>query len=213
MAHLTALPKHFVLTDAMKSELLPSGVPAYIGIDLETTGIKAREHHILSVAILLADKNFKPVGEGIELIVHQSEENLSAMDDWCWNTHTESGLVDKVRNSQRSLEDVEDQMIAYLQVNMPNLDVGNVRANLPMLGNSIYLDRRFLEEHMESLFGCFNYRNTDVSTVKEIVRHNRPELYHGLEKSLGHTALADIIESLEEMRIYNEHFFLSSPTA
>ena len=211
MAHLTTSPENFILTNEMKSQLIPDGVPVFIGIDLETTGLEAENHHILSVAILLADKNFNPIGDGLELIVHQSEENLNTMDDWCRNTHTKSGLIEQVRKSALSQADVEYDMVAFLRANVPNLDIGNARANLPMAGNSIYLDRRFLEVHMSNLFRCFHYRSVDASTIKEIVRHQRPELFHSLEKSLGHTAMADIVESFEELRIYNAHFFHSSP--
>lgn len=195
----------FVLTDEMKSELLSDQEPAYLGVDIETTGLDEEVHHILSVALLFSDKHYRPIGKGIEIIIHQSEDILNLMDGWCWKTHTSSGLIDQVRESTCDLSEAEDQLINYIKSAYPSLQVGNERANLPMFGNSIFLDRSFIKKYMKTLLSCFHYRNVDVSTFKEVCRHEIPELYHNVDKSIAHTAMGDIIESFQEMAIYKEH--------
>ena len=207
MSILIGSPEQHVLTDDQINELVESGEPAFLGIDLETTGLEAEDHHILSIALLFLDPNFEPIGDGIEIIVHQPESHLDCMDEWCWETHTKSGLVDKVRQSNIDLQQAEQLAVDFVKAQLPSVNLSNVRDNLPMFGNSIYLDRRFLEVHSKQLFSCFHYRQVDVSTVKEIVHHQYPELYHCIEKSCKHTALADILESAEEMRIYRDHLF------
>lgn len=198
-------PSTYIMTVDNINELLEHGEPAYIGLDIETTGLEAEDHDILSIAVQVIDKEYEHIKEGMEIIIHQGEEVLNKMDDWCWNTHTKSGLVDKVRESKVSLIEAEAMIVEYLKSLIPGLEVGNVRKNLPMFGNSLYLDRRFLEVHTKDLFGCFSYRSVDVSTYKEVIKNKYPALYFCVDKETKHTALDDIHESIEEMKIYDNH--------
>ena len=199
---------NFSFTQEMIDSLPAAGEPAFIGVDLETTGFAPENEHILSVALLLIDRDFEILGEGIELVVHQPETVLDAMDEWCTKTHGESGLTDQVRKSKSSLDMVDLLCEQYLKETIGQLS-GDVKP-LPMFGNTIYLDRRFIEYYMPRLFNCFHYRNIDVSSFKEVAKLLLPELYFSTEKETGHTAMADIVESVEEMQLYRDHFLVKS---
>jgi oligoribonuclease len=131
--------------------------------------------------------------------VHQDESVLAAMDDWNKSTHGKSGLLERVRAARLAEVDVEEQMIAFLAAHVP-------ARTSPMCGNSICQDRRFLARWMPRLEAYFHYRNLDVSTLKELARRWRPELAKGVTKQGKHEALADIHESIDEMKYYREHF-------
>ena len=139
------------------------------------------------------------IAEAPVLVVHQDESVLSGMDVWNTGTHTKSGLIERVRASPLSDADVEARMLEFLQPLVP--------ANIsPMCGNSVHQDRRFLARHMARLEAYFMYRNLDVSTLKELARRWRPELLAGIVKQGKHEALADIHESIAELKYYRDHF-------
>lgn len=144
-----------------------------------------------------------PVVHGPVVVVHQSDALLSAMDAWNTGTHTRSGLVDKVRQSTLSEAQAESVLLDFMRQYVPE------RAS-PMCGNTIGQDRRFLVRYMPKLEAYFHYRNVDVSTLKELARRWRPELLSGFVKRQAHTALADVLESIDELAYYREHF-LNAP--
>jgi oligoribonuclease len=166
---------------------------------MEMSGLDPDADRVLEVALVVTDKDLKLVEEGPVLVVHQPDAVLDAMDSWNKGTHGKSGLIDKVKASTLSEADVEARMIEFMKKH-----VGE-RVS-PMCGNSICQDRRFLARHMPKLEAYFHYRNLDVSTLKELAARWRPELKDGFKKANSHTALADIQESIEELRYYREHF-------
>ena len=177
---------------AQSSELL-------IWIDMEMSGLEPDKDKVLEVAIIITDANLNSVAEAPVLVVHQPDSVLAAMDSWNVSTHAKSGLVERVKASTLSEADVEQQMIAFLGQHVPP----NVS---PMCGNSVHQDRRFLARHMPKFEAFFTYRNLDVSTLKELARRWRPDLTGGHVKQNKHTALADIQESIDELKYYREHF-------
>lgn len=168
-------------------------------IDMEMTGLNPDADRIIEIAIVITDSNLATVAEAPVLVVHQPDAVLGAMDEWNRGTHGRSGLTERVRASRLSEADAERQMIEFLAQHVP------MRTS-PMCGNSICQDRRFLARYMPRLEAYFHYRNLDVSTLKELCKRWRPELAKGLAKQGKHEALADIYESIEEMKYYREHF-------
>ncbi len=175
-----------------------------VWIDMEMSGLEPDTDHILEVALIVTDKDLNLVEEGPVLVVHQSDAVLDAMDNWNKGTHGKSGLIDKVKASTLSDADVEAQMIEFMKRH-----VGERKS--PMCGNSICQDRRFLARHMPKLEAYFHYRNLDVSTLKELAARWRPELKDGFKKANSHTALADIQESIEELKYYRDNFIRMIP--
>src|SRR4051812_34813193 len=174
--------------------------PAHlIWIDMEMSGLNPETDRVLEVAIVITDSNLNTVAEAPVLVVHQADEVLDRMDDWNRSTHGKSGLVDRVKASTFTEEQVEDQMLAFVAAYVP-------KGVSPMCGNSVHQDRRFMTRYMPRLEEHFLYRNLDVSTLKELVRRWKPELMAGLTKHGKHEALADIHESIDELRYYREHF-------
>ena len=184
---------------AEKPKAMPQDANQLVWIDMEMTGLDPERDRILEVAIVVTDARLATVAEGPVLVVHQAGEVLEAMDEWNKATHGRSGLIDRVRASALSEADAEARLLAFLAAHVP------ARAS-PMCGNSICQDRRFLARWMPRLEGYFNYRNLDVSTVKELVRRWRPDLARGVVKQGRHEALADIYESIEELKYYRENF-------
>jgi oligoribonuclease len=170
-----------------------------IWIDMEMSGLNPDTDKILEVALVVTDSNLNTVAEAPVLILRQPAALLEVMDDWNKSTHAKSGLIDKVKASNLSEDEVEAQLVAFLSRHVP------AKAS-PMCGNSICQDRRFLARHMPQLEAYFHYRNLDVSTLKELVKRWKPELAAGLTKLGKHEALADVYESIEEMKYYREHF-------
>jgi len=178
---------------------MPQNKTHLVWIDMEMSGLNPDTDRILEVAVIVTDKDLNLVAEGPVLVVHQPDAVLAGMDKWNQNTHGKSGLIDRVKASTLSEAEVSRQLIAFLKKYVP------VRTS-PMCGNSICQDRRFMARHMPELEAYFHYRNIDVSTLKELAGHWRPELKAGFEKANSHTALADILESIEELKYYREHF-------
>jgi oligoribonuclease len=168
-------------------------------LDMEMTGLSPDTDRIIEVAIVITDPDLATVAEAPVLAVHQADAVLAGMDDWNKATHGRSGLIDRVKASQLSERDVEERMLEFLREYVP--------ANTtPMCGNSICQDRRFLARWMPKLEAYFHYRNLDVSTVKELCKRWKPDVAKGVNKLAKHEALADIHESIEELRYYREHF-------
>ncbi len=170
-----------------------------IWIDLEMSGLKPESDRILEVALVVTDQKLGVVAEGPVRVVRQTDAVLAAMDSWNTATHARTGLTARVRASTLTEAEVEDEMLAFLARHAPP-------GTSPMCGNSICQDRRFLARYMPRLEAYFHYRNLDVSTLKELARRWKPELVAGLAKQGKHEALADIYESIEELRYYRENF-------
>ena len=169
-----------------------------IWIDMEMTGLNPETDRIIEVALVVTDQDLNVQAEGPVRVVHQADEILDAMDSWNKGTHGRSGLIDKVRASVLTEAQVEDEMVRFL------VDLVPVNAS-PMCGNSVCQDRRFLARYMPRLEAHFHYRNLDVSTLKELARRWRPAVLAGLTKLSKHEALADIYESIDELKYYREH--------
>ncbi len=170
-----------------------------IWIDMEMTGLLPDTDRVIEVAIVITDSNLETVAEAPVLVVHQSDAVLDGMDKWNTSTHGKSGLIDKVKASTLDDAAVELQMLEFLKEHVP-------ARTSPMCGNSICQDRRFMARWMPQLEDYFHYRNLDVSTLKELAKRWKPEVMQGLKKHGKHEALADIYESIEEMKHYREHF-------
>ncbi len=170
-----------------------------IWVDMEMSGLLPDSDVILELAAVVTDSNLNVIAESPVLVVHQSDAVLDGMDAWNKGTHGKSGLIDKVKASTLSEADAEAQMLEFLKQYVP-------ASKSPMCGNSIGQDRRFMANYMPKLEAYFHYRNLDVSTLKELARRWRPKMYDGFKKANAHTALADIYESIEELKYYREHF-------
>lgn len=171
-----------------------------IWIDLEMTGLDPQNDFIIEIATIVTDKDLVVLAEGPVIAVHQSDEVLNAMDEWNQTHHGRSGLIERVRQSRFDEQAAEQETLAFLEEWVPE------RAS-PMCGNSICQDRRFMARCMPRLEAFFHYRNLDVSTVKELASRWSPELTGGFKKQATHQALDDVIESIEELKYYREHFF------
>jgi len=170
-----------------------------IWIDMEMSGLDPDAERILEVAIVVTNSQLNTVAEAPVLVVHQSDAVLDAMDSWNKATHGKSGLIDRVRASTLTEAEVEAQMAAFLDQHVPP-------NTSPMCGNSVHQDRRFLARYMPKLEAFFHYRNLDVSTLKELAKRWKPEIMVGLTKHGRHEALADIQESIEELKYYRDNF-------
>lgn len=170
-----------------------------VWVDMEMTGLEPDTDRIIEVAVVVTDMHLNILAEGPVFAIHQSDETLDKMDNWNKGTHGKSGLIERVKASTVTEEEAQDKLIAWLKQYVP--------ANKsPMCGNTICQDRRFMVRGMPKLEAFFHYRNLDVSTLKELCRRWKPELASGFKKHQKHTALADIIESIEELKYYREHF-------
>lgn len=166
-----------------------------IWIDLEMTGLDTDRDSIIEIATLVTDSELNVLAEGPEIAIHHPVERLQAMDDWNRETHTRSGLWQRVVESQVSMAEAEARTIEFLKAWVP-------AGKSPMCGNSICQDRRFLAREMPALERYFHYRNLDVSTVKELAKRWAPQVAQGLKKNGAHTALSDIRESVAELAYY-----------
>jgi oligoribonuclease len=178
---------------------MPQDASRLIWIDLEMTGLKPDTDRIIEMALVVTNGDLATVAEGPVWAVHQDDATLDAMDAWNKGTHGRSGLIDRVRTSALSEAEVEAAALAFLREHVPP------KAS-PMCGNSICQDRRFLARWMPQLEDFFHYRNLDVSTLKELARRWKPAVLKGVPKEGKHEALADVYESIAELRHYRETF-------
>lgn len=178
---------------------LPKSDKNLVWLDCEMTGLDPEVDRIIEIAVIVTGSDLETRVEGPVLVVHQSDAQLDKMDDWNKKTHGKSGLIDKVKASSLSEEQAQEQVLAFLRQYVPAHKV-------PLCGNSIAQDRRFLVKYMPKLEAFFHYRNLDVSTLKELCKRWRPEVYAGLTKHRRHTALADVHESIDELVYYRAHF-------
>lgn len=170
-----------------------------VWLDMEMTGLDPDNNRIIELAMIVTDANLETLAESPVWVVHQPDAVLDAMDEWNTKTHGRSGLTSRVRASSQDEAAVEAEAMAFVAA-----WVG--KGVSPMCGNSICQDRRFMARHMPRLEEVFHYRNLDVSTLKELCRRWKPEVAKGFSKKADHTAMADIRESIAELRYYRDHF-------
>jgi oligoribonuclease len=177
-----------------------------VWLDLEMTGLDTREHVIVEIAALVTDGELEPLDEGIDLIVHQPPEALARMDDFVRTMHTKSKLLPAIEASTTTLEEAGAQVVDYIRRHVPE------PGTAPLCGNSIGVDRRFLDAQLPEVDRYLHYRSIDVSSLKELCRRWYPEVYRKRPgKVETHRALADVHESIAELRYYRESMLLPPP--
>jgi oligoribonuclease len=170
-----------------------------VWLDCEMTGLEPDQDRLIEIAVIVTGPELEPRIEGPVFVIHQTDEQLAKMDKWNQGTHGKSGLTDKVRASTISEAQAEKELIAFLSQYLP-------KGTSPLCGNTISQDRRFLVKYMPDLERFFHYRNLDVSTLKELAKRWRPEVYSSFKKKQLHTALADVHESIDELVHYRDRF-------
>ncbi|MEU3273039.1 oligoribonuclease [Saccharomonospora sp. NPDC006951] len=177
-----------------------------VWIDCEMTGLDLAKDALIEIAVLVTDAELRVLGEGLDLVIHADDEALANMPDIVRDMHARSGLTEEVRASSVTLEEAEQQVLAYIREHVPDPQTA------PLAGNSIGTDRGFIARDMPSLDGYLHYRMVDVSSVKELVRRWYPRIYYAKpEKGLAHRALADIRESIGELDYYRKTAFVAQP--
>ena len=171
-----------------------------VWMDLEMTGLDPERHVIIEIATIVTDSHLNVVADGPELAIRTNERDLAAMNRWNVEHHTSSGLLDRVRDSAVSLAEAEAMTLDFLQQH-------TVKRRTHLCGNSVWQDRRFLYKYMPLVENWFHYRIIDVSSIKELVKRWHPNMVNELKKNTEHRALADIRESIDELRFYRERFF------
>ncbi len=175
-----------------------------VWLDCEMTGLDPESDRLIEIAVVVTGPHLEPRIEGPVFVIHQSDAQLDKMDAWNKGTHGRSGLIDKVRASTTTEAQAEEALLAFLARYVP-------KNATPLCGNTIGQDRRFLVKYMPKLEAFFHYRNLDVSTLKELSRRWRPEVYNSFKKQQRHTALADVHESIDELVHYRQHFLRLAP--
>jgi oligoribonuclease len=170
-----------------------------IWVDMEMSGLDPTIEKVLEVAIVITDTQLNTVAEGPVIVVHQPAAVLDAMDAWNKSTHAKSGLIERVKASRLTEADADAQLVEFLKQHVP-------AGVSPLCGNSVHQDRRFMVKYLPAFEAYFHYRNLDVSTLKELMRRWKPELAAGMTKHGRHEALADVYESIDELKYYREHF-------
>ncbi|SEC86461.1 oligoribonuclease [Rhodococcus jostii] len=177
-----------------------------VWIDCEMTGLRLGTDKLIEIAALVTDSELNVLGEGVDIVIHADDEALAAMPDVVTKMHENSGLTDEVRKSTVTLAEAEQQVLAYIREHVP------VAGTAPLAGNSIATDRGFIARDMPDLDTYLHYRMIDVSSIKELCRRWYPRIYFGQpEKGLAHRALADIKESIRELRYYRKTAFVAEP--
>ena len=178
---------------------LPKSDLNLVWIDCEMSGLDPEKERLLEIAVIVTGPELEPRIEGPVLVIHQSDAVLNGMDAWNKGTHGKSGLIDKVKASTLSEAQAEQQIIDFIKAYVS-------KGASPLCGNTIGQDRRFLVKYMPKLESWLHYRNLDVSTLKELARRWRPEVFNAFKKRQAHTALADVHESIDELIHYRTHF-------
>ena len=185
---------------------VPAKNDRIVWVDLEMTGLDTSRHVIVEVAALVTDAQLEILDEGLDLVVHATEDELAEMDDFVLNMHTENGLLDEIRSSSVSIKEAEDAVLALIAKHC------DPEHPALLAGNSIATDRSFIREQMPRLDAALHYRMIDVSTIKELSRRWFPRAYYNQpEKGLAHRALADIVESIQELDYYRRSVFTPAP--
>ena len=166
-----------------------------VWLDCEMTGLNPETERIIEIAVVITGPQLEPRVEGPVLVIHQSDELLGKMDAWNKGTHGRSGLIDKVKASTTTEAQAEEELLQFLKKYVP-------KGKVPLCGNSIGQDRRFLARYMPRLEAFLHYRNVDVSTLKELAKRWKPEAYSSFKKAQKHAALADVYESIDELAHY-----------
>ncbi|AEX44799.1 oligoribonuclease [Corynebacterium diphtheriae HC01] len=178
-----------------------------VWIDLEMTGLELDRHVIVEVAALITDADLNIIGEGVDLVVHATPEQLAEMDDFVTTMHTSSGLLEEIKASTVSLQEAEDAVLALIAQHC------DPEHPAPLAGNSIATDRSFIRAQMPRLDKALHYRMVDVSSLKELSRRWAPRVYFNQpDKGMAHRALADIVESIRELDYYRRAWLISDPT-
>jgi oligoribonuclease len=175
-----------------------------VWVDMEMSGLVPERDRILEVALVVTDAELNTLAEAPVFVVHQSDEVLDGMDSWNKSTHGKSGLVDKVRASTFTEAEVEARILDFLRPIIP-------QGGAPLAGNTVHQDRRFMARYMQAFDAYLHYRIVDVSTLKELARRWHPEVLQGVAKEGRHEALADVYESIEELRHYRRTFLVAPP--
>lgn len=170
-----------------------------VWLDMEMTGLDPEKERIIEVAVVVTEPDLTIVAEGPVLVIHQPDALLDAMDSWNRSTHGKSGLTGRVKASTLAEAQAELALIEFLSKYVP-------AGKSPLCGNTVSQDRRFMFNYMPKLEQFFHYRTIDVSTLKELARRWKPELLKGFEKRSKHEALADIYESIDELKYYRDTF-------
>lgn len=163
------------------------------------TGLEPDTDRLIEIAVIVTSADLSVRVEGPVLVIHQSDATLDKMDAWNKGTHGKSGLIDKVKASRSTEAEAEKQLLDFISKYV-------AKNTSPMCGNTISQDRRFLVRYMPKLESYFHYRNLDVSTLKELAKRWRPDIYSGFKKAQRHTALADVHESVDELVYYRDNF-------
>lgn len=172
--------------------------------DCEMTGLDPDRHVLVEIAVIVTDADLNPLDEGIDIVIHATEDELAEMDDFVTNMHNSSGLTEQIRSSSVSLRDAEQQCVEYIKRFVP------VSGQAPLAGNSIATDRTFITRYMPELDNYLHYRMIDVSSIKELSRRWHPRIYNAQPaKGMAHRALADIRESIRELAFYRAAMFVS----
>lgn len=192
------------LAPSSETPTLPKSDLNLVWLDCEMTGLKPEHDRIIEIAVVITNASLDVRIEGPVFAIHQSEELLNGMDAWNKGTHGRSGLIERVKASEVDEAHAEAALIKFLSQYVP-------KGKVPLCGNSIGQDRRFLARYMPKLEAYLHYRNVDVSTLKELARRWKPEVVTSFKKAQRHTAMADVMESIDELQHYRTHF-LNVPT-
>lgn len=177
-----------------------------VWLDMEMTGLNPIENVVLEVAVVITDSELNVLAESASYAIIQPAEELAKMDKWNVNTHTKSGLLERITSSGVALADAEKDLLKLIKKYVH-------KASSPLCGNTIHQDRKFIVRYMPELEEYLHYRNIDVSTIKELARRWYPKIAEGFKKHNKHEALADIHESIEELKYYRQHIMLPAVSA
>lgn len=189
---------------ASSSTLMMPLAEKLVWIDMEMTGLDPVSDHILEISCIITNPDLEIFQEGPQLIIHQTDSILSSMNEWCVINHEKSGLTSASRNSKTSIQDAEALLLSFLKKHVP-------AGKCPLAGNSVYMDRIFIRNHLPKVEEYLHYRIVDVSTVKELCRRWYPEMYKcAPKKKLAHRSLDDIKDSIQELKYYRNAIFIKS---